>query len=209
MFRSLLLGSFSALFYMASAAPAAAYEKLPRSLAGLSAAHFAGSVRVNDDPLSSAIILSTHEGYKRSRAIDGALADDVHLRAAIDRRTGRVTWQVWHDLAYVGGKRELASIRFLSPRGLYETAPLIAEHRLDRCPPTDGVGSCGHAVRIAFEVPERAIREIAGSYEPGTRAPWRFRFTEAHGKDMTGGIAPAEVAGLLQAVDAWRSGRDS
>jgi len=202
MFRNMLLAAAASL---ALSAPATAHAELPNALAALSPADFAGVVRVDDDPQSGAVVLSTREGYTRSRSIKGALADDIHLRAAIDRRTGETSWQVWHDLAYVGGQRDFHAVRYDAGGAPRRIAPLHVEHRPDRCPATDQVGACGQAVRVAFEVPEQTIREIARTYRSGARTPWQVRFEDARGRAMTGGVAPAEVAGLLQAVEAWRN----
>jgi len=181
-----------------------AYEKLPRPLAALSPADFARQVDIADDPQESAVVLSTREGYTRSRSIAGARANDVHLRALVDRGTGRVSWQVWHELVYVGGPREVRAVHYFADGTQRRAVPVAVEHRLDECPPTDAVGFCNQFTRVAFELPEDTVREIAKSYREGERAPWRLRFEDANGRDMTGGLAPAEAAGLVQALDAWR-----
>jgi hypothetical protein len=200
------IAALAVLALLALPQVAGAYERLPRPLAGLSPAHFAERVRIADDPLEAAVVLSTRDGYTRSRSIEGARADDVHLRAVIDRATGRVSWQVWHDLAYVGGSRDLAAVHYLAGGSLRQSEPLLVEHWEDLCPATDGIGSCSQFTRIAFELPEDAVREIAAAWRAGAREPWRLRFKDRRGRDVTGGLAPAEVAGLVGAVDAWRSG---
>lgn len=197
-----------AALLMAAAQPAAAYERLPASLARLSPADFARQVRVVDNPREPKVILSTFEGYTRSRALKGARADDVHLRALVDRRTGRVSWQVWHDLVYVGGPRDLTTMQYRADGGVRQSKAVIVEHGVEGCPPTDGVGSCNQMLRVAFELPERTVREIAAAYRPGARDPWRVRFKDASGRDVIGGLAPAEAAGLLSAVEAWQRGRN-
>jgi hypothetical protein len=202
MYRKLASISAAAAICIAAQPAAAAYDKLPRALAALPPSHFAGSVRVETDPAERFVVLSTDKGYERVRAIKGALADDVHLRARIDRGTGQVQWQVWHDLAYVGGARDIYVVRYFAHGGPREAKPLSLDHRPDRCPPTDGLGSCGQASRIAFELPEETIREIAKRH--GTRTPWQLEFKDVQGKDISGGLAPAEAAGLLQAVEEWR-----
>jgi hypothetical protein len=186
------------------AAPAAAYERLPTGLARLSSADFASKVRVIDDPLEPVVILSTQDGYKRGRSITGAQADDVHLRVLVDRKTRRVSWQVWHELSYMGNQRDLGSVHYVTGGMLEQSKVMALENWLDQCPPTDGVGSCNQLVRVAFELPDRAIREIADAYRPGERRPWRLRFKDANGRDVTGGLAPAEVAGLVYALETWQ-----
>lgn len=196
----------TALAAVAFPSAAAAYEQLPPSLARLSPADFASQVKITDDPLEGAVVLSTRDGYTRSRAIKGARANDIHLRALVDRRSGEVTWQVWHELMYVGGRKDLHAVHYMSDGAVQKVRPLTVDHWLDQCPPTDGVGFCNQNTRVGFELPERTVREIAASYGEGRREPWRLRFRDAGGRDITGGLAPAEAAGLLQALDAWRQG---
>jgi hypothetical protein len=192
---------------LAVAAPALAYEQLPVSLARLTPSDFAGRVSIADDPLAQAIVISTRKGYTRDRGLRGVHADDVHLRAVVDRRTGAVAWQVWHRLVYVGGKRDIVSVHYTASGAARRSAVTEAEHELTECPPTVGIGSCNRVVGFAFELPEQTVREIAQAYRPGERTPWRLRFEDADGRQVSGGLAPAEAAGLLDAVEAWRRGR--
>lgn len=192
-------------------APAAeAYERLPRALAALSPADFAAQVHVTDDRTRPAVVLSTREAYTRGRAVQGAHVDDVHLRAVVDRASGRVTWQVWHDLVTVRRYRNVVSVQYVSGGELRTARPIAVDHSLGQCPPTDGPGFCNKITRIGFELPESAVREMAASYAAGSRAPWRLHFRDAAGRDVSSGIAPAEAAGLVAALEAWRgnAGRD-
>ncbi len=196
--------AFLAVVVPMVAAPAIARERLPRDLARLSPSDFASRVRVVDDGLKPTIVLSSRDGYKRSRSIGGARAQDVHLEVLIDRETGHASWRVWHELSMVGA-RQLRSVEYTSLDGrLEQSGLLVLEHWQDECPPTDGIGSCNHFVRVAFELPERAVREIADAYHPGERSAWPVRFREASGRDIVGSLAPAEAAGLVLALEQWR-----
>lgn len=202
MFR--LIPSLLAISCLASAQLAAAYELLPRKLASLSPQDFAQKVHVEDDPLAPAVMLSTQRGYTRGRSIDGAYANDVYLRAVVDRNTGSVRWQVWHEFINVRGHKNVVAIHYLKGGTTASADPVALDQWLDQCPPTDGAGSCNEFTRVAFELPEDVMREVAASYRAGSREPWRLQFKDVSGRDVTGGIAPAEVAGLVQALDAWQ-----
>jgi hypothetical protein len=183
------------------AGTAQAYDRLPRALAGLSPSDFAGQVQVEEDGHVNALVLSTQDAYARGRSIGRAWANDVHLRAVVDNGTGTVSWQVWHELTYRDGPRHFGSVRYVSAGHSSRVAPFSVEHWRDQCPPTDGHGSCNHVTRIGFELPEATVREIARSYRSGSREPWRLQFEDATGGSITGGLAPAEAAGLLHAVE--------
>lgn len=205
MSRSLLAFATAAVLALPPAGHA--YERLPRSLAALAPADFARSVRVVDDPADPAVVLSTQDGYDRARGVKGARADDVHLRARIDRSSGRVTWEVWHDLVTVNGHQAITAVHYTAGGERRTAQPLKVDHRLVECPPTDGLGMCNRFTRIGFQLPERAMRELAAAYDRGSRVPWRLEFRDAAGRHVTSGIAPAEAAGLIQALDSWRRGR--
>lgn len=199
----------SSLFIaLAAAAPmtAAAYERLPESLARLAPADFARDVQVADDPLEPSIVFSTQAGYKRGRSLAGAYASDVHLRAVVERATGQVTWQVWHELVSHRGHKDLTVVHYLSGGNVQTAQPVGVDKWLDQCPPTDGIGSCNQVTRVGFSLPAKTVRELAAAYSQGSREPWRLRFKDASGNDVTGGLAPAEAAGLIAAVEAWGRG---
>jgi hypothetical protein len=120
-----------------------------------------------------------------------------------------VTWQVWHELVTVRGHRGITAVHFIQGGRPRTVQPIAAEYWLDDCPPADGLGMCNRFTRIAFELPEQAVREIAASYNRGSRRSWQVRFQDSSGRDVTSGIAPAEAAGLVEALDAWRRGSGS
>lgn len=205
MFR--LTPSICAVALLASPQMASAYESLPRTLASLSPQDFADAVTVHDDPREPVVMLSTQPGYTRGRSIEGAYANDVHLRAVVDRDTGSVTWQVWHELINVRGHKDVVAIHYRQGNSLASASPVTLDRWLDECPPTDGLGSCNQFTRVAFELPEHVVHEVAASYQAGSREPWRLHFKDLSGRDVTGGIAPAEAAGLIKAVNSWRTGK--
>lgn len=195
--------SLSLLAAMLASVPSAeAYERLPRALAALSPADFARQVEVTADP--RAVVLSTREAYRRGRVVQGAHVDEVYLRAVVDRASGRVSWQVWHDLVTVRRHRNVVAVQYLSGGILHTAQPLAVDHAHAQCPPTDGAGFCNRITRIGFELPESAVREMAASYDAGSRAPWRLHFRDGAGRDVISGMAPAEAAGLISALEAWR-----
>lgn len=203
-FRPSVLPALFAAFVVTSQ-PGFALEKLPRPLADLAPAHFARTISVEQGAAPGTVVLSTQDGYARSRQVKGARANDVHLRAVVDRQSGKVSWQVWHDLVYVGGRKDVSAVHYTAGGATRQAAPLHVEHWLDECPATDAPGFCNQFTRIAFELPEHVVREIAAAGHAGQRAPWRLRFDDAAGRHVTGAVAPAEAAGLVEALDAWKA----
>lgn len=183
---------------------AAAYDELPQGLAKLSPANVVDRIRIEDEMLDPYIVVSTKKAWDRGRRIDGGHASDVHLRALVDRDSGAVRWQVWHELSYTGGAREITDVTYLAGGHPRQTDFVLAEQWND-CPSVDALKvHCDRYERFVFEIPGRIVKEIAASYKPGDRSPWRMRFNDKSGRSITGGLAPAEVAGLVQAVEQVR-----
>lgn len=185
-------------------APALAQEGklLPRSLANLSPDDFASRVLVHDHASGDTVVLSTQRAHKGGQSLSGAFADDVHLRALMDRRSGAVTWQVWHSLTSYARDARVDHIAYRASQGSEKIAPSSLDHWEDTCSPGDASMICGFYMRVVFELPEAVVQEIAGSYVPNSRQPWPVRFSDETGKHIVGGLAPAEAAGLLKAVRA-------
>ena len=69
---------------------------------------------------------------------------------------------------------------------------------------TCAYGLCAREDHLAFVVPETVLRGVAATYRPGASVPWRFRLKAQNGIDWEDRLMPAEVAGLLIAVDRFK-----
>lgn len=176
------------------------YKPLPRALASLSPTEIAQRVEVTDDPLDHAVVLSTERAYRRGQAMAGAYADDVHLRARIDRVTGAVSWEVWHRIINFGAKGKVTAVTYAAAQGPVTVIPKRAEQWEDMCGPGDSHAPCHQYLLVVFEVPQEVIAGIASSYRPGDRQPWRVRFDGPSANGLIGGVAPVEAAGLMLAL---------
>ncbi len=178
---------------------------LPNSLARISPAEFAGRVTINDDRLEDIIVLSTKRSTGKEGPAKGAWINDAHLRLVIDRASQKASWQVWHDLHYIGPGKDISSVHYLVGGELKRTQPKVTEHWLDQCPATDMPGHCNQLTRVIFELPEEHARKIADNHSAGSRQPWLIRFKDQKGESATVGLAPAELAGLIKAYEAWQA----
>ncbi|MCJ2176971.1 hypothetical protein [Novosphingobium album (ex Hu et al. 2023)] len=189
------------------ASSAAAYDELPRGLAQLTPVEFAERIQIDDEALEPHIVVSTHKAWDRGRSIEGAHASDVHMRALVDRQSGAVRWQVWHELVHPSRRPEMIGVNYRTEGRLEQADILVAEHWSGDCPGVDNVPvSCNKYARLIFEIPGSVVEEIAETYRPESRVPWRIRFKDENGGSITGGLAPAEAAGLIMAVKQLRAG---
>jgi len=178
---------------------------VPRKLAAMTPADVGARVRVADDPLERHVVISTDGAFRGSRPVEGGLEGQAHLRAVIDRASGAVRFEVRQETAYSGPRKQLYQVNYLAGGRLVEAELALAVHETDDCPQVDMIGSCVLAKTVAFELPEPLVREIAAQYQPGARTPWAYRIKDRNGKDVTGGIAPVEASGLLEALASWRA----
>jgi hypothetical protein len=203
--RRLALMLAPVLALVLAGAPAAAYETLPHSLARLTPDEMVQRIRVHDEPLEPHILVTTRKAWPKGRALQGAHANDVHLRALVDRGTGAVRWQVWHDLVSTAAVPAFEGVHYRAGGVVKETHLVVAEHWEDDCPGVDAIQrACNRYSRYVFELPGSVVAEIAARYEQGSRTPWRLRFRDGLGNLVTSGLAPAEAAGLLTVVEQVR-----
>ncbi|MBS7668699.1 hypothetical protein [Croceicoccus gelatinilyticus] len=185
---------------LAAAVPAHAVEELPQKLAALSPAEFADSVEVIDDLLEPDLVVSTQDVYSKSRSLDGARAQDVYILARIARSEGDVSYHVVHDLAYWAPRRSFTHVQFLDGSDLVLRDVAIGETGQEYCDVDTAIGECRVFQTLSFELSAEEMRRLSESYAAGSREPWRLRFKDEHGQDVTSGLAPAEASGLMQAV---------
>lgn len=190
---------------MAVPAQATVSLKLPSGLAQLSPSEIASKTSVEDDPLEEIVVFSTRKASGREGPARGGYVEDGHARAIVNRATGTAAWQIWHDLAYGGARKEIDAVNYLVGGEIQRAKPITLEHWLDQCPATDAPGQCNQLTRVVFEITEEQIREVAGSHQPGSREPWLMRFKDRNGESVTVGFASGELAGLLLSYDEWRN----
>ncbi|WP_157218218.1 hypothetical protein [Flavisphingomonas formosensis] len=186
-------------------AAASASDTLSKRLAAMTPADFESRTSIVNDPLEPDLVISTEKAHRGRQPIRDGLADNVYVRALVARDTGAVRFQIWHDIAYWGQRKELYQVNYVAGGALKSDPLAIAAHRADECPFVDEVVYCKLNKTLVFEVSEPVMREIAQQYQPASRDPWSFRFKDRLGRDVTSGIAPAEAAGLLRVLDKVRS----
>jgi len=184
---------------------ASALDRLPKSLARLEAQDFERAVEIKDDQLEPHVSFSTQQAYKRGLSVPGGAVADVHLVAQMDRATGQVAFRVWNEMTNFDAPKDLASVHYVAQGRLSAAQLPVARHWLDNCVPMEAGGRCDQRIRVAFDLPEQVVREVAASYAAGSDAVWRYRFKDSHGHDVTVGLAPAEAAGIVAAIDSFKA----
>jgi hypothetical protein len=197
---ALALGLFGGLA-PAQAAPA----QLPIRVAALPADHFTRAVTVNDDQLEPYVSFSSQGSHKARQSLGAGTEGDLHLTAQLNRDSGAVSYRVWHEITNTDAPRELTGVHYRAGGKVAQSNLSVARHWESNCVPKETGGQCDQRIRVAFDLPEQVVREIAANHSQGSRQGWAFRYKDAHGSDLNGVLAPAEAAGLMRAVDGWRA----
>lgn len=132
--------------------------------------------------------------------------DDNFLRAFVDEKSGRTTIQLYQVIYYQGsGWNFYQTVNFETASGP-ESRPVTIIKRDVDCSGSRYSG-CTYVEHVGFDVDEKLLRIIAERYQPGQRAGWKFKFSAKSGKEYNDGMLPAEVAGFLETLDAYRTAK--
>jgi hypothetical protein len=204
------LGGLATATAIACATPLSAeinYERVEPSskalaqMQTLTPADVAKGVVIDDDDFATRAELATSNAYRNNGRFTDPVRADNFMRAWIDKKTGRVTYQLYQTVIYGYDWRNFTYVNYASPEGPQTAKIEQIAHEAIAC---DG-GSCSYRETVGFMVGEDFLKTIAGQYVAGNSRSWRFKFRATNGFDWEDSISSAEVAGLLLAVDAYRS----
>jgi hypothetical protein len=186
-----------------SVAACATTESQLNTAVSLTKEHFANTATVKDDSLDTVATISTVNGFQEKQGLVGIVWDDNFLRAFIDKKTGKTSYQLYQVIYYKGSDWNFyQTVNFETPSGP-QSKPVTLINRDVKCTSS----GCRYVEHIAFDVDESLLRTIANGYSPGKRVAWQFKFKAKSGQEWTDGMLPAEVAGLLYKVDEYRTSK--
>lgn len=198
-----------AIFWLASilvGCAASNREAQVQTAINLTKEHFRNTATIKDDSLDTIATISTVNGFQEKRGLLGIVWDDNFLRAFVEKKSGRTTIQLYQVIYYQGsGWNFYQTVNFETVTGP-ESRPLTIIKRDVDCTGSRYSG-CTYVEHVAFDVNESLLRTIAERYQPGQLAGWKFKFSSKSGKEYNDGMLPAEVAGLLEALDGYRAAR--
>jgi hypothetical protein len=179
-------------------------DKAVRQLSALTPDNVAERVTLKDDDLEAQAVFTTEPIYKEKGGLLGGVANDSFLRAFVDKRTGQVSWQVYIIINYSASAWQFYEVaNYQTSQGVTQVPVTIIDRDVYDC---TSYGTCSYTEQLGFDLTDEVVRALAKLYLPGGKLGiWRFRLEGHGGGDFTDGIAAAEVAGLVNAVDRWRS----
>lgn len=152
-------------------------------------------------------MISTKNGFQQKQGLLRFVYDDNFLRALIDKKTGKVTYQLYQSIYYEASDwRFYRKANYDTPEGTESVDAILLRpplaHSFD-CP--DHTSSvCTYNEHVGFTVERERLDAIARMYEPSKSVEWRFKFIPRAGDDFHGGLLLAEVVGFLQVVDSYK-----
>ena len=168
--------------------------------------HFKNTATIKDDSLDTTATITTVNGFQGKRGLLGIVWDDNFLRAFIDKKTGRTTFQLYQIIYCQGrGWDFFQTVNYQTLTGVESHPVTVIERDVDcRSWRTRG---CLYTEHIGFDVDEKLLRTVAADYQSGQRWAWKFKLNAKSGRDYTDGVLPAEIAGLLDKVDEYVTSR--
>lgn len=185
-----------------AAAACATKDAQTRKAVNLSKGHFSDTATVKDDYLDTIATITTVNGLTQKHGLMSMVWDDNFLRAFIDKRTGETSFQLYQVIYYTGGGWNFyQTANYETPSGP-QSKPATVIHRDVDCSGSRYSG-CTYVEHVAFDVEQSVLRAVAADYMAGRRAGWGFKFSARSGGSYNERMLSAEIAGLLDAVDAY------
>lgn len=174
--------------------------------AHLTKEHFSQATTLQDDALETVATFSTVRGFQYSGMLGGW--NDEFLRAFVDKKTGKVTYQLYQIMRYSdSGWHYYNRINYVMPDGTRTEPALVISRDVDCAGSTAGRRGCEYEEHVAIPLGEDAIRMMANSYSPEKPMALAYRVSSQSGNKFDGKLLDAEAAGLLDRVDAYMAAK--
>jgi hypothetical protein len=179
-------------------------EKRNAVLATLTPSNIADGVKLEDDGMEAFAKMSALNAF----AVNAGWADRVEadnlFRAFIDRKTGKVTYQLYQTITYTDEFRIYDAANVLMPSGLVTKDLRKLGSEIIYC----GAGlTCRREETIAIDLDDDEMQAIADVAKIDPMATVRIRFKSHTSMDWNDDLLSVEAQGLLLAVDRWRAKR--
>lgn len=184
---------------LVGATPATA-SKLDK-LQAMTPQDFASKVVKTDDPLETQVTFSTAKAFRTYGSLNADVNSDVWISASIDRKSNVTQFQIVAYLTYIGDWKVFDAGNFVSSDGPHSDPLVVSERVTAACVSV----ACSHTEIVGLPVSETILRAVAATYAPKASPLWPVRFKASHGNDADQVIAPAEAAGILAMIDAYRA----
>jgi hypothetical protein len=181
-------------------------EATKRQVLSLTTQHFKDTVIIKQVSSGDITKFSTLRGYRHIKYLGIGWLDSF-LIGYLNNQTGKRYYQVYQFVSYQGrGWRLYNRVDYETPEGI-KSKPLISYHReLKNCSSSIG---CTYEEHVVFDIEESLLRRIAkpapetqGKMNAsGKIVAFLYQLSSREGHKIKYWLLPAEVAGLLEAMD--------
>ncbi|WP_148648405.1 hypothetical protein [Sphingobium cupriresistens] len=189
------------------ATPSHAEQKIPKAMQkwlSMTPDDFQGCINVADDSLDVTAKLSSESCFKETQGLLKIVWNDNFIRAFVDKKTGKATYQVYQYISYQSPWRFYTTVNYETPDGPKSELVTEIARNVVSCSGGAFSSGCTLSEHVAFNADEALLKTIALKFSPGQVAGWRFKFGSKAGGDWQDGISAGEVGGILKAVDRYR-----
>lgn len=198
----LLLSPEQPVFHLENQAEA--QKKIPKQLREFlarSVDDVAKDIVVKDGPLDVTATIHSCDVFKQKRGLLRIVWDDNCIRAFIDKKTGRTSYQIYQSIRYTGNWRFYRTVNYSTPTGpVAEKLTLISSDVLS----CSGLSGCEKIEVFGFNVPEELLLSAASAWKDGPETAWRFKYLSKSGSEWPDGIAGLEIAAFLKTVKQYK-----
>lgn len=190
-------------FLIGGCAAATGQQQLAEAMA-VPSSDVAKSVTIKDDALETTAVFSTERVFQEKRGLMGIVSEDQFLRAFLDKKTGKRSYQVYVVLGYKADSwREPFQANFGTP---LTTRPVSRASRTSDCKDKRKIGGCIRVEHVVFELPESEFRRVVDTATPADLSGkvWVFKLKTKDGKDHAGQILLSEFFALKSAMEQHR-----
>lgn len=201
-----LLLSLSACAAQTGQLQVASHQDQAGGQPGLTQQHFKDTTTFKDDALETSATFTSVNGFQERRGLLGLVVNDSFLRAFVDKKTGRASYQLYQVLTYKDfGLRRYLYLNFETPAGPQQKRVTLLSKTVD-CP-RPRVNGCFYTEQLVMDIDESLLRALAenGKNDPG--ATWKFKFKAKSGNEFADAMSAAEIAGFLERVSEYQNGR--
>lgn len=180
--------------------------KIPKQLSKLIAMtpeDWINKTRLQDDSLEVAARFDTALGFQEKQGLLGVVWSDVFLRAYVNKKSGKTDYQVYFATVTQGNSWPSFNEVNYQMRDDVESTELKKVGSNVDCA-LARYGGCKYYEDVLF-IPSREMLDfVAATYVQDAAIAWKMRLKGQSGQTMDMFVTPAEVKGLLMAVDSYK-----
>lgn len=168
--------------------------------------HFSQTTYLKDGDLETEATFHTRNGHQFKNGLMGVVWDDHFFRAFVDKKTGKVTFQLYQILRYRdSGWRHYNRFNYKTPAGVQTEIAQVISRDVDCSGAGSTYSNCKYEEHVSIMLSEDVMRWFAGTYNPAKalEVGMAFKVASQSGVDHDDVMSAAEAAGLVDRVDAY------